>query len=52
MSIRSINKISISLILSLLYKEVEIVTSSKEIIIEKILINAIKTVSINSELKK
>jgi hypothetical protein len=52
LSIKSINKIFISLILSLLYKEVKIVASSKGIIIKGVLINAVKIVNINGKLKE
>lgn len=52
LGIGSINKISASLVLGLSYKEVEIVASSKGIIIEGVTINAIKTVGIDGELKE
>ena len=48
LSIRSINKISASLVLRLLYKEVKTVASSKGII-KEVAINTIKIVSINSK---
>lgn len=52
LSIGSINKISASLVLGLSYKEVEIIASSKRIIMEGVLMNAIKTVGIDGEWKE
>ena len=51
LSIKSINNISISLVLCLLYKEVKIITLSKGIIIEGVAINTIKIVGIDSKQK-
>jgi hypothetical protein len=51
LSIRSINKISASLVLKLLYKEVKAVVSSKAIIIKGVAINTIKTIGIGSKWK-
>ncbi|KAH6664595.1 hypothetical protein B0J14DRAFT_569575 [Halenospora varia] len=45
----SINKISASLVLGLSYKEVEMVASSKGIIMEGVAMNTIKTVGIDGE---
>jgi hypothetical protein len=43
---------SASLVLGLSYKEVEIVASSKGIIMEGVLMNAVKTVGIDGESKE
>ncbi|KAH8674365.1 hypothetical protein BGZ60DRAFT_403707 [Tricladium varicosporioides] len=48
----SINKISASLVLALSHKEVEIVASSKGIIMEGVAMNNIKTVGIDGEWKE
>jgi hypothetical protein len=52
LSIGNINKISASLVLGLSYKEAEAVVSSKEIIMEGVAMNAIKTVGIDGEWKE
>jgi hypothetical protein len=49
LSVGNIKKISKSLVLCLLYKEVEEVVANKEIIIKGVAMNAIKTVGINNE---
>jgi hypothetical protein len=51
LSFGSINKISASLVLGLSYKEVEMVASSKGIIMEGVAMNTIKTVGIDGEWK-
>jgi hypothetical protein len=51
LNVGSINKISASLVLSLSYKEVEEVVSSKSIIMEGPIMNAIKTVGIDDQEK-
>jgi hypothetical protein len=52
LSVGNINEISASLVLSLSYKEVEAVVSSREIIMEGVAMNAIKTVGIHGEWKE
>ena len=52
LSVGSISKMSASLVLGLSYKEVEIVASSKGIIMEGVLMNAVKTVGIDGESKE
>jgi len=49
LSVRNIKKISKSLVLCLSHKEVEEVVASREIIIEGVAMNAIKTVGIDGE---
>lgn len=50
--LESIDKISASLALGLSYKEVELVASSKRIIVEGLLMNAIKIVGLDGESKE
>lgn len=52
LSVRNINKISTSLVLYILFKEVEAIVSSRKIIIEGVTINVIKTLGINSKQKE
>lgn len=52
LSVGSINKISASLVLSLSHKEVEEVISSKSIIIEGLLMDAVKIVGIDGQEKE
>jgi hypothetical protein len=52
LSVGSINNISASLVLSVWYKEVEMVASSKGIIMEGVAMDTIKTVGIDGKLKE
>jgi hypothetical protein len=52
LSVKDVKKISVSLVLSLFYKEIRQVILSQAIVIERQLINTIKTISIDSQEKE
>ena len=52
LNIGNINKISVSLVLYILFEEVEVIVSSRKIIMEGVTMNVIKTLGIDGEWKE